>query len=101
VLIATRPATLDLVNLAVADVWQGQGIGTRLVQDAMARARAGGARTLEVGTGNSSLAQLGLYQRCGFRIVGVDRDFFPRHYLRPIEEDGIRCVDMIRLAAEL
>ena len=101
VLIETRPETAELVNLAVAEAYQGLGLGRRLVEHAMATARSWGFRTMEVGTGNSSLAQLGLYQQCGFRIVGVDLDFFTRHYPEPIYEHGLWCRDMIRLSAHL
>lgn len=101
VLIQTRPATLELVNVAVHPDRQGEGIGKRLVLHAIAVAREAGAETLELGTGNSSLSQLGLYQKCGFRIVGVDRDFFVRHYDEPIIENGIACIDMIRLSLDL
>ncbi|PLT46433.1 GNAT family N-acetyltransferase [Paenibacillus sp. FSL W8-1187] len=101
VLLPTRPATLELVNVAVAEERQGQGLGKRLVLHAVERARELGAATLEVGTGNSSIGQLALYQRCGFRIAGVDRDFFVRHYDEPIVENGIPCVDMIRLSMDL
>lgn len=101
VLIQTRPATLELVNVAVHPDRQGEGIGKRLVLHAIAMAREAGADTLELGTGNSSLQQLGLYQKCGFRIVGVDRDFFVRHYPEPIVENGILCRDMIRLSLDL
>ncbi|MNW16937.1 putative N-acetyltransferase YvbK [compost metagenome] len=45
--------------------------------------------------------QLYLYQKCGFRIVGVDVDFFVRHYEEAIEENGIPCRDMIRLAMDI
>lgn len=101
VLLPTRPATCELVNVAVREDMQGKGLGRALIQAAIARARAGGAHTLELGTGNSSIGQLALYQKAGFRIVGVDRDFFVRHYAEPIWENGIRCVDMIRLAMDL
>ncbi|OXM15720.1 GNAT family N-acetyltransferase [Paenibacillus herberti] len=101
VLIPTRPGTLELVNVAVLEERHGQGLGKRLVQHAIGRAQELGAWTLEIGTGNSSIGQLGLYQKCGFRIVGVDRDFFVRHYEEPIVENGIPCVDMVRLAIDL
>jgi ribosomal protein S18 acetylase RimI-like enzyme len=101
VLLATRPATAELVNVAVAEDRQGRGIGRALVLDAIERARAEGYRTLELGTGNAGIGQLALYQRCGFRIVGVDLDFFTRHYPEPLEENGIACRDMIRLSLEL
>ena len=67
----------------------------------METARRRGFRTIEVGTGNSGVGQLYLYQKCGFRIVGVDRDFFVRHYPQPIVENGLLCRDMIRLAQDL
>jgi len=100
-LLATRPATWELVNVAVEPQSQGRGVGRALVLHAIATARAAGARVLELGTGNAGIGQLALYQRCGFRIVGVDLDFFTRHYPEPIEENGIPCRDMIRLSLDL
>ena len=101
VLIRTRPDTVEIVNIAVVESLHGLGIGKRLVLDAIAQARSMGARTVEIGTGNSSVAQLALYQKCGFRVTGVDRNFFVRHYPDPIVENGIPCLDMIRLRLEL
>lgn len=101
VLMETRPGTIELVNLAVAEPCQGLGLGKRLVEHAIATAREWRFRTIEVGTGNPSVTQLGLYQRCGFRIVGVDLDFFTRHYPEPIYENGLWCRDMIRLSLDL
>jgi GNAT superfamily N-acetyltransferase len=80
VLIDTRPETVELVNVAVREDRQGRGIGKALVLHAVDEARRLGHRTIEVGTGNAGIAQLALYQRCGFRIVGVDIDFFTRRY---------------------
>ncbi|RAL24110.1 GNAT family N-acetyltransferase [Thermoflavimicrobium daqui] len=101
VLIDTRPQTVELVNVAVLEQEQGKGIGKKLVLHAIETARFMGYKTIEIGTGNSSIAQLALYQKCGFRIVGVDRDFFIIHYPHAIYENGIRCQDMIRLSQNL
>ena len=101
VLVATHPRTLEIVNIAVRESWQGQGIGKALVLKAIETARASGAAALEIGTANSSFDQLRLYQRCGFRMVGVDADFFVRHYPEPIYENGLRATDMVRLRIEL
>lgn len=101
ILIKTRPFTMELVNIAVAEKYQGKGIGKKLIADAINRARQENAKVLEVGTGNSSIAQLALYQKCGFRITGIDRDFFKIHYREKIMENDIECVDMIRLSLEL
>lgn len=91
VLLETRPDTVELVNFAVRENVQGNGIGKKLVLHGVETAREVGFRTIELGTGNSSVDQLGLYQKCGFRIVGVDMDFFIRHYDEPIYENGIQC----------
>ncbi|MEC0230769.1 GNAT family N-acetyltransferase [Paenibacillus alba] len=101
VILPTRPETIELVNIAVAEDQQGKGIGKQLILHAIEQAKALGFSTMEVGTGNSSIGQLALYQKCGFRIVSVDRDFFIRHYAEDIVENGIACRDMIRLAQDL
>ncbi|AIQ58407.1 GNAT family N-acetyltransferase [Paenibacillus borealis] len=101
VLLPTRPETAELVNVAVAEEYQGKGIGRMLVQQAIETARQTGYTTIELGTGNSSVGQLALYQKCGFRIVGVDFDFFTRHYAESIYENGILCRDMVRLSQDL
>lgn len=77
------------------------GIGKKLIEHSIQTARLQGFKTLEIGTGNSSIGQLALYQKCGFRVTGVDRDYFVRHYKEPIFERGIQCKDMIRLSMDL
>ncbi|MFC4306812.1 GNAT family N-acetyltransferase [Cohnella boryungensis] len=101
VLLPTRPETVELVNIAVTESMHGKGIGKQLVLHAIETARSRGYKTIEIGTGNSGIGQLALYQKCGFRIVGVDIDFFIRHYSEAIYENGIQCRDMIRLSKEL
>lgn len=101
VLLPTRPETMELVNIAVVEDQQGKGIGKKLVLDAIKTAQNMGYKTIEVGTGNSSLGQLALYQKCGFRINSVDVNFFIKHYAEEIFENGIQCRDMIRLSQDL
>lgn len=101
VLLPTRPKTMELVNIAVMESQQGRGIGKQLVLNAIQTAKTSGSETIEVGTGNSSMGQLALYQKCGFRITGIDIDFFIRHYDEKIFENGIQCRDMIRLSQDL
>ncbi|MGF6947557.1 GNAT superfamily N-acetyltransferase [Neobacillus sp. B4I6] len=101
ILLPTRPETVELVNIAVIETQHGKGLGKQLVMNAIEEAKLKGYRTIEVGTGNSSIGQLTLYQKCGFRITGVDKDFFIRHYQEKIFENGIQCRDMIRLSQDL
>jgi ribosomal protein S18 acetylase RimI-like enzyme len=101
VLLPTRPKTAELVNIAVAEKLHGRGIGKQLILHAIHTAKMLGYKTIEIGTGNSGIGQLALYQKCGFRIIGVDLDFFVRHYTDEIRENGIQCRDMIRLSQDL
>lgn len=100
-LLPTRPGTVELVNIAVDESVQNKGYGKELIYHAIETARSEGYQTIEIGTGNSSIAQLALYQKCGFRMTHIDRDFFLRHYEEPIFENGIQCVDMVRLSLDL
>lgn len=92
---------MELVNVAVDEKYQGRGIGKQLVMHAIHQARRLSYQTIEVGTGNTGIGQLALYQKCGFRITGIDKDFFIRHYPEKIYENGIQVMDMIRLSQEL
>lgn len=86
----------ELMNIAVAPEQQKAGVGTRLLQWVIERYRAAGAQVLEVGTGSFGY-QLTFYQRHGFRVAAIDRDFFVTNYAEPIFEEGIRLRDMLRL----
>ncbi|MBM7664060.1 ribosomal protein S18 acetylase RimI-like enzyme [Solibacillus kalamii] len=101
VLLPTRPQTVEIVNVAVAENYQGKGIGKLLVSHAIRVAKTQGYKTIEIGTGNSSIGQLALYQKCGFRIVSVDHNYFIKHYSEEIYENSIQCIDMIRLSQDL
>lgn len=97
VLTSLAADTIELMNIAVHSDYRGKGFGKILLAEAVRRARVLGANRIEVGTGNSSIDQLAFYQKAGFRITGVDHDFFVRNYPEPLEENGIPCRDMVRL----
>ncbi|MGF9966628.1 GNAT family N-acetyltransferase [Bacillus rhizoplanae] len=101
ILLETRPNTMEIMNIAVCEQEQGKGIGKQLLQHAITIAKKQNMRTLEIGTGNSSVSQLSLYQKCGFRIFSIDFDYFSKHYEEEIIENGIVCRDMIRLMMDL
>jgi N-acetylglutamate synthase-like GNAT family acetyltransferase len=93
--------TMEIKNVAVEEARQGQGIGTRLLEDAVIRAKKKNFSRLIIGTGNSSIGQLYLYQKAGFRITGIKPDFFVENYSEPVIENGIVCRDMIVLTMDL
>ncbi|MCV2403196.1 GNAT family N-acetyltransferase [Marinomonas sp. C2222] len=90
----------ELKNLAVLKPYQGLGIAKSMIQKSKQIAKEAGAKMMEVGTGNSSFSQLALYQKCGFRMHSIEPNFF-KSYPEPIIENGVRCIDMVRLRVEL
>jgi GNAT superfamily N-acetyltransferase len=55
-----------LAELYVVPGRRGQGIGRALMEESMAVARAQGADTMELGTGEADVAARGLYESLGF-----------------------------------
>lgn len=92
----------ELKAVAVRPDRQGQGIGRRIVALVLNRLRESGIRRVIVATGNSGLAPLALYQKSGFRLWKIERDFFSpeRGYPEGIEENGIPLRDMVWLDLE-
>ena len=95
VLISKSADTLEIINLSVAEEKQNRGIGKLLVADAIRRAKKAGAKKLIVGTGNSIIDQLAFYQKCGFRMSKIKKDYFIKKYKSLIFENGIQCRDMV------
>lgn len=98
ILLPTRPETLEIVNVSVSKEYQGQGYGEELIQFALTHAKKNHYKTVEIGTGSTSFGQLYLYQKCGFRMISIDHDFFLRHYEEEIIEHKLILRDMVRLS---
>jgi len=97
----TKAFTMEVMNLAVKEEFQNKGIGKQLLLYVIEEIKKGDAKIIEIGTGNPGVVQMLLYQKCGFRIVGIDFDFFRRTHPERIYENGIECRDMIRMRIEL
>ncbi|MBV6647472.1 MAG: GNAT family N-acetyltransferase [Cyclobacteriaceae bacterium] len=100
----TIPVSKDVVevkNIAVYPKYRGQGIGKRMLAHAMEHAALRHYKKLLIGTGNSSLNQLALYQKIGFDIERIEKDFFIKNYTQPIYEGGIRCRHKVILTKQL
>jgi ribosomal-protein-alanine N-acetyltransferase len=72
----------ELANLAVGRLMQRQGLGARLLAQAMDRARERGAREIFLEVRASNAAAIHLYSENGFQAVGRR----VRYYARPIED---------------
>ena len=89
----------ELMCIAVHPDRQKSGIGTALLKWVIDFYRRSGAGRLEVGTGTFGY-QLAFYQRQGFRVTCIDRNFFIENYPEPIFEGGIQLFDMLRLTLD-
>jgi ribosomal protein S18 acetylase RimI-like enzyme len=95
--------TAELRAVAVAESVQGQGLGSALVTEVCERLRTRGVRRVVVGTATSGVRQLAFYQRLGFRLTHVERDFFTpaKGYPADLSENGIPTRDMAWMDREL
>ena len=84
----------EIVEFAVAERRQGQGLGRRFVAWLVDEARRRGKRAMVVGTGNARIGNIVFYQKCGFRMHRVRPDYF-WYYREPVFEEGIRLRDML------
>jgi GNAT superfamily N-acetyltransferase len=91
------PATVELKSMAVVDDLQGQGVGRALIDEAVRRSAAEGKTRMTVSTAAADVGALRFYQRCGFRMVAVERDAFTEAtgYPEPIVFDGIALRDRV------
>ncbi|MGX5203002.1 GNAT family N-acetyltransferase [Aliikangiella sp. IMCC44632] len=91
---------IELFNIATFSEWQGQGIGTQLIEFVIHDLRSRNISKLVLGTGTFGY-QLTFYQRVGFRVDAVVKAFFIDHYNEPIIENGIQHFDMLRLSYKI
>lgn len=87
----------ELRNVAVVEARQGRGLGTGMIHAVLAALAARGIETVRVGTASSGVRQLAFYQRCGFRLSHIQRDYFtPENgYPSDLSENGIPSRDMV------
>ncbi len=102
--IVLSPLSEDLVeikNIAVEPEFQGQGIGSYLIENMISVAIEQGYKEICIGTANSSIGQLYLYQKLGFEFYEIKKNFFILHYPDKILENGIQAKHMIVLKRQL
>jgi len=105
-IVLTLPAeqnSVELKAVAVDTTQQNRGIGRRMLAAVLDELRRRGVRRAVVGTANAGIGQLAYYQKAGFRLLRIERDFFSpaRGYPAVMEDNGIRLRDMVWMDLEL
>lgn len=92
-------AEIELKAVAVDPDSHNQGIGKRMLAQVLPELSKRGYTRVMLGTGNSSIGQLAFYQKAGFRLWKIERDFFSpeRGYPEDLKENGIPLRDMVWL----
>jgi len=90
----------EIFNIAIVPTRQKQGIGTKLLEFAIEQLASKGVIKVVLGTGTFG-HQLTFYQRLGFRVDAVVKNFFIDNYRTPIYENGLQLKDMLRLILNL
>jgi len=91
---------IELFNIAVLPENQKSGIGSQLLQFVLDNLREKNFESVELGTGTFGY-QLTFYQRFGFRVDSILKDYFINNYDEPIFENGIQLKDMLRFILKL
>ncbi|UZR92959.1 GNAT family N-acetyltransferase [Chondrinema litorale] len=86
---------IEIKNIAVKTEYQKKGFGTAMLNYAFTYAKNKGFEKMIISTANSSIQQLKLYQRFGFEITEIKKNFFIDNYSEPIYENGTRAKDLI------
>ena len=101
VLFPLSAETAEIKNVAVKEAYQRRGLGSLLIENVVNFAITKGHKTICIGTANTSIGQLYLYQKLGFEITGIKRNFFTENYLDSIFENGIQAKHMLVLSKQL
>jgi putative acetyltransferase len=80
-LIRTRPGAFEVAKMAVAEEYQGMGIGRRLLEHTVAQAKELGAKSLSLETNTKLTPAIRLYETTGFRHLPPER-IVPSPYVR-------------------
>lgn len=90
----------ELIYIAIDPAQRGSGLGKAALAWLIEEARRRNVSSVIVGTGNSGLDQIAFYQKAGFRIDSVRRDYFD-YFRAPVYEHGIQLRDMLMMRLEL
>ncbi len=90
----------EILYIEVAEALRGRGYGKQIIQALQDELLRHGGRSLLVGTANAALENIAFYQKCGFRMYEIRRDYFD--YIQPpVLEHGIPLRDMLVLRYDL
>ena len=93
----------ELRYVAIAESHQRKGLGRAMLADVRDAEAAHGVARLLVGTSCADTGNLDFYQRCGYRLLSIERDYFTpaRGYPPDFVLNGLPAVDMVWMDLQL
>ncbi len=94
---------VELTLVAVDEARQGLGHGVAMLEVVVVAVAADGVRRVLVGTAAAGAGTLRFYQRCGFRVHSVERDYFDaaRGYDGTEAIEGVPIRDLVWFDREI
>jgi ribosomal protein S18 acetylase RimI-like enzyme len=84
----------EILYIQIATAMRGLGYGKQIIRTLQGELPRRGGHSLLVGTANAALENIAFYQKCGFRMYEIRRDYFA--YIQPpVQEHGIVIRDML------
>ncbi len=93
--------TVEIMNIAVSEKHQGNGIGSSMIDNIITIAEGKGYRQIIVGTADCGIKQIHFYEKNGFVKYDVKKNYFTEIYDTPIYEDGVQLKDMVMLKRKI
>ena len=100
---AAEEGAVELRAVAIDPTRHNQGLGREMLAKVLDDLRSRGTRRVIVGTSNAGIGQIAFYQKAGFRLLRIERDYFtPEKGYDPDErENGLPHRDMVWFDQEL
>jgi ribosomal protein S18 acetylase RimI-like enzyme len=97
----SNDSEMEIWNIAVAPEFQGKGLGSYLIKWICLFAQLNNCKIIWVGTPDSESRQINFYQKNGFKISEIVKNYFVDNYPEPIFENGTYLKDMVLFKREL
>jgi ribosomal protein S18 acetylase RimI-like enzyme len=94
-----EPHTVELKAVAVDANTHNRGLGKRMLRGVLDDLRDRGMTRVVVGTSNAGIGQIAFYQKAGFRLLSIERDYLTpeKGYDPDARENGLPHRDMVWL----
>ena len=89
--------TVEIINIAVPEKYQGTGIGSHLLAEVYRIAKEQGYNEITASTADCAIKQIQFYEKNGFVKYDIRKNYFTAIYDISIYENGIQLKEVVML----